>query len=288
MQLAGPLDGEIVGVDSMQVYRGLDIGTAKPGAADRAAVPHHMIDVVEPGTAYSVAEFQDAGRAALDEIVGRRRTAIICGGSGLHFRALVDPLEFPPTDDELRAELEAIRPEELVDELIDVDPEAARVVDLSNPRRVVRAVEIHRLTDQTPSERAGAEAALAVRRYRARIDFVALGVDPGDRLEQRVTARLDSMLEAGWPDEARRLAPDLGPTARLALGYRELIAVAEGEISLRDARAEILRATLALAKRQRTFFRRDPRIRWLPWHDEGERRLAAATEALEEAGVWNS
>ncbi len=288
MDLAIRLDGEIVSVDSMQVYRGLDIGTAKPTASDRARVPHHLVDIVGAGEAYSVAEFQAAGQAALAEIAGRGRTAIICGGSGLHFRALVDPLEFPPSDHRLRAVLESETHADLVAELLEADSDSPDRLDLANPRRVLRAVEIYRLTGATPSARAGSSVAAAVREYRPAIDFVALGVDPGDRLDSFVELRLDAMLEAGWVREAHRLVPVLGKTAAAAVGYRDLFEVAEGRASLDEGRRAALQATLALAKRQRTFFRRDPRIRWLAWDDDPQRRTVAAVSALEEAGAWTS
>ena len=185
MDLALRLEAEIVSVDSMQIYRGMDIGTAKPTSADRARVPHHLVDIVDPGEAYSVAEFQAAGRAALAEIAGRGRTAIMCGGSGLHFRALVDPLEFPPTDQRLRAALEGETHAALVAELLEADADLPDRLDLANPRRVLRAVEVYRLTGATPSARAGSPVAVAVREYRPAVECVALGVDPGDDPLQR-------------------------------------------------------------------------------------------------------
>ena len=288
MSLASRLDAEIVSVDSMQVYRGMDIGTAKPTAADRAAVPHHLVDVADPRDPYSVAEFQKAGRAALESIAASGRTAIVCGGSGLHFRALVDPLDFPPTDSDLRASLEVRDHESLIDELLEADPEAGRNVDLANPRRVMRAVEVHRLTGATPSERADSDAARAVKQYRSDIDVFALGVDPEDGLAGRVDRRLQAMFADGFVDEVRRLASWLGPTASLAVGYREVLEVVEGRRSEAEALSAAKRATVALAKRQRTFFRRDPRIRWLPWNDRREQREITALKVLEEDGKWIS
>ena len=288
MDLASRLGGEIVSVDSMQVYRAMDIGTAKPTRADRARVRHHLIDIVDPGEPYSVAEFQAAGRSVLVEIAARGRTAIVCGGSGLHFRALVDPLEFPPTDQIVRAALAKASHEALVMELREADSEAGERVDLANPRRVLRAVEIYRLTGATPSARAGSDVAAAVRAYRPVIEFVALGLDPGERLSSRVERRLDGMLEAGWMTEVSELAPFLGVTSALAVGYKELLEAAGGRLEPAEARRAALQSTLALAKRQRTFFKRDPRIQWLTWDDDPARRLAAAIFALEEAGVWTS
>jgi tRNA dimethylallyltransferase len=285
MALADRCGGEIVSVDSMQVYRGMDIGTAKPSAADRREVRHHLIDIAEPSREYSVAEFQQAGREALADIAARGRTAIICGGSGLHFRALVDPLDFPPGDEATRAELEAEGHRAVARRLLEADPEAASVVDMANPRRVIRGMEIYLLTGLTPSRRAATREAEAVRSYRPMIEFAAVGVDPGEALEARVTERLDAMLAAGWADEARRLEGRLGRTAAAAVGYDELIAAGS---DIGGARELIRAATLALAKRQRTFFRRDPRIHWLAWDDEPDILVASAEAALQEAGAWTS
>jgi tRNA dimethylallyltransferase len=275
---------EIVSVDSMQVYRGMDIGTAKPSIADRERVRHHMIDLVEPGEPFSVAQFQVQGRAALDGIAGR---SLVVGGSGLHLRALVDPLEFPPTDSALRAELETLDLEDLARRLLAVDPGAAAVVDMGNRRRVLRALEVVELAGETPTQRAGSVTARAVADYEPVIPVAIVGLDPGDELQQMVVARVDAMLDAGWPAEAAALADRLGPTAAAAIGYRELIDVAAGVETLQDARRIIVGATMALAKRQRTYFRRDPRVRWLPWQPGLMDRVGAVAAALEEA-KWSS
>jgi len=285
--LAERVGGEIVSVDSMQVYRGMNIGTAKVDAATAARVPHHLIDLADPDQPFTVAQFQHAGRAVIRELESRGCIAVIAGGSGLHFRALVDPLEFPPTDATIRAELEATDPAALVGELLLADPDADRRVDLANPRRVLRAVEILRLTGATPSLRANSGSARAVRDYTPLIAFRAVGLDPGDRLGPRVATRFDAMLADGLLDEVGDLADRLGPTARQAVGYKELLGVVAGEYDIEEGRSRAIQATLALAKRQRTFFRRDPRIRWLPWHDDAERRMRAAVAAIED-GVWNS
>jgi tRNA dimethylallyltransferase len=280
--------GEIVSVDSMQVYREMDIGTSKPDPATRWRVPHHLIDVAEPEESFTVAQYQAAGRSVLDALEAEGTPAVIAGGSGLHFRALVDPMSFAPTEPALRAELEAAAPADLVTELLAVDPHAATHVDLANPRRVVRAVETFRLTGATPAQRAGSPEAAALRSYTPRMPLVALGVDPGDSLPARVTSRFDAMLGAGLLDEVASLAPRLGRSARQAVGYKELIPVVAGRVSIETGRDAAIQATLALAKRQRTFFRRDPRICWLPWHDDPDQRAAAARRALEEVELWTS
>ena len=266
----------------MQVFVGMDIGTAKPDPATRARYQYRMIDVAQPSEEYTVAEFQTAGTAILDEAVGPGKNVVIAGGSGLHFRSLVDPLVFPPTDPELRAELEALPARELKDELTAADPEAAGVVDVANPRRVLRAVEILRLTDATPSARAASAEAEAVRSYRAIRPFAAIGIDAGPAIGERIEQRFDAMLAAGLVAEVSGLAPKLGRTAKQAVGYRELLSVVEGRGRLTAARREAIRATASLAKRQRTFFRRDPRIRWIPWHHDSREMLDPALEALAE------
>ncbi|MDH3731744.1 MAG: tRNA (adenosine(37)-N6)-dimethylallyltransferase MiaA [Acidimicrobiia bacterium] len=275
---------EIVSVDSMQVYRGMDIGTAKPSPAERHRVPHHMIDIVDPSDSFSVAEFQEQGRVALGAIAG---SALVVGGSGLHLRALIDPLEFPPTDSEVRAALEGLDLAGLGARLLAADPDAATVVDMANKRRVQRAVEIWELTGQTPTQRALSASAVAVESYES-IDPVAIvGVDPGAELEARIESRVDEMLATGWLEEVAALGDRLGPTASGAVGYKELAAVVKGERNLAEGRTAIVQATRALAKRQRTYFRKDPRIRWLPWRSSLSDRVADAATALKEA-KWNS
>lgn len=278
----------LVSVDSMQVYRGMDIGTAKPDADTRRRFDYRMIDVADAAEDYDVARYQREGRIALDQIAASNRSAVVVGGSGLYFRALVDPLEFPPTDAAVRAELEAMAFEDRVAELVAADPDAGTIIDLANPRRVLRAVEIHRITGRTPSERRATAGATAVRSFRPERSFVAVGVDPGERLVGRVMRRFDEMLDAGLLAEVEELAPSLGLHARQAVGYKELLPVTEGRRTIDEARRLAIAATTALAKRQRTFFRRDPRIRWLPWQDGGDERFETVVGEFEEGAAWTS
>jgi tRNA dimethylallyltransferase len=286
MRLAEEDGADIVSVDSMQVYRGMDIGTAKPDAGQRGRVRHHLLDLVEPEVTFTVADYQAAGFDVLDRLAAAGRPAILVGGSGLHFRSLVDPMHPAPTDPELRAKLEAAAVDDLVGELLRHDPDAGAVVDLANPRRVVRAVEVLRLTGATPSQRAGATPDLVD--YRPARPFVAVGIDPGDALAGRVDRRLEAMVDAGLLDEVRRLRHRLGRTARQAVGYRQLLAVIDGTASTEDGLAAARQATVALARRQRTFFRRDPRIRWVPWHDDISVRVQRARELLDREPAWTS
>jgi tRNA dimethylallyltransferase len=287
LEVAGWAAAEIVSVDSMQVYRGMDIGTAKPSAEQRGRVPHHLIDVAEPEDPFTVAQFQDLGRRALDLIGERGAPVLIVGGSGLHFRALVDPLEFPPHDPEVRAVVEALPVEEARRDLVVADPRSGEVLDLANPRRVARALEVWRLTGLTPSARAAASSAVAVRNYRPLLPLVAVGFDPGPLLAVRVASRLQAMVSGGLLEEVQRVAPRMGRTAAQAVGYKELLPTLRGEASEVEGIRRAVDATCALAGRQRTFFRRDPRIRWLEWDDDPGRRAAALTGLLEEAG-WTS
>jgi len=284
MLVADQVGAEIVSVDSMQVYRGMDIGTAKPTTVDRAQVAHHMIDIVDPIDAYSVAEFRIEARRSTGSVSA---PLLVAGGSGLHFRSLVDPLDFGPTDGAVRAELEGSDTETLRDALLAADPQAADHVDFDNRRRVVRALEIMQLTGATPSERADSPRAQAVRGYESEIPLVAVGVDAGDGLAARVEVRFDQMLDDGLVDEVTALMDTWGPTASQGVGYREIARVVVGGWSLDEGRQRSIEATTALARRQRTYFRRDPRIVWLQWHDDPEIVAAAALQVFQEAG-WSS
>ncbi|MGC2241969.1 MAG: tRNA (adenosine(37)-N6)-dimethylallyltransferase MiaA [Acidimicrobiia bacterium] len=279
VRLAERLSAEIISVDSMQVYREMDIGTAKPTMLERRGIPHHMIDIVDPHEEFSVAEFRAIGRRLLESSTAE--TMIITGGSGLHFRALVDPMSFAPTDRETRDALEVEDHETLSSRLLTADPEAGAHVDLANRRRVIRALEIHRLTGETPSRRAATAEAEDVRRYQSEIPFIGVGVDPGAELESRVDLRLERMRQGGLFEEVRRLAPTMGRTASHAVGYRELREVVAGTSDIDHAFTLAARNTKKLARRQRTWFQRDPRIRWIPWVGEVEARVARAVEALE-------
>jgi len=283
----------LVSVDSMQVYRGMDIGTAKPDRETRRRHTYHMIDVVDPADEYTVAEYQSAGTEHLDDLEASGTTAVIVGGSGLHFRALVDPLEFAPTSAELRSVLDATPGEHLTAELTAADANAGDHVDLANLRRVVRAVEVLRLTGETPSDRASTTAAAAVRSYEAVRPLVAIGLDPGPELAERIERRFDRMLTAGLVEEVDSLADRLGITAAQAVGYKELLRVVRGDSPLASARDAAIASTRSLARRQRTYFKRDPRIRWLVWDHDPDRRFAAVRTAIEEASAeeasaWNS
>ena len=277
LRFAEEIGAEIISVDSMQVYRRMNIGTAKPAVAEQARVRHHGIDLVEPSDSFSVADFQEVGRAALN---ASDAPMVIAGGSGLHFRALVDPMRFRPHDADVRADIEELSHREGVARLMALDADAGRHLDLANPRRVIRALEIAALTGETPTARASGPEQERLSRYESLFDFRAIALDPDLGLTRRVDQRLSEMLESGLLSEVADLAPELGRTARQAVGYKELLPVVAGEVPVEDGMEAARRATLALAKRQRTYFRRDPRLVWLPWSDSADERYRSAAEAL--------
>jgi tRNA dimethylallyltransferase len=277
IEIARAVGAEIISADSMQVYRGMNVGTAKPTVIERKGVAHHLIDVVEPEYEFSVADYRRLGR---DVIESSTVPLIITGGSGLHFRALVDPMSFAPTEVGLRAELEAKALEAVAAELTELDPDAWLHVDLANKRRVVRALEIARLTGETPSHRAQSAEAGDLRRYVPDIEFTAVGLDPGRVLDERIDQRLDEMRRGGLLEEVVGLQGSLGRTARSAVGYREILDHLSGELTLKEAFDAIGHNTRKLARKQRTWFQRDPRIRWIPWMEDESDRVERAMEII--------
>jgi tRNA dimethylallyltransferase len=264
LDLAEVLGGEIVNADAMQLYRGMDIGTAKTPPAQRRGLPHHQLDVLDVTEEASVAAYQEAGRSDVAQIAARGRRPVVVGGSGLYLRALLDDLSFPDTDPELRAELEARAESEgpglLHDELGRLDPDAASRIDRRNARRVVRALEVVRLTGRP-------FAASQPEEPRAVVPTVQLAIDvPRPELTDRIAARARSMFEAGLLEETRELLDrglETGRTARRAVGYAQAVAVLRGDLDLDEAVTATAVATRQLARRQLTWFRRDARIVWL-------------------------
>jgi tRNA dimethylallyltransferase len=263
LELAPRLGAEIVSADAMLVYRGMDIGTAKPTAAERARVPHHLVDVVDPAEDFSVARFQPMARAAIADVLARDRVPLLVGGSGLYFHAVVDDFTFPPTDPAVRRRLESEAAEVglpvLYERLAARDPAAAARIQPANLRRIVRALEVIELTGRPFSSFRGAMDA-PVSRYR----LAVIGLDPGpERLRARVAERVAAMADAGLVEEVRRLgAGPLSRTARQALGYKELLDAFERGGEVAAALDEVVARTRAYARRQLAWFRRDPRVRW--------------------------
>jgi tRNA dimethylallyltransferase len=271
LALARRLGGEIVAVDSMLVYRGMDVGTAKPSAEERRAVPHHLVDVADPAEPFSVARFQALAEEAIERITGRGRGVLLVGGSGLYYRAVVDELAFPGTDPGLRALLEAeavaLGPERLHARLADADPAAAAKMDPGNARRTVRALEVVALTGRPFSTFAAAWERFPAGRVRA------AGVRlPPAVLAGRIETRVHRMIEDGLAEEVRALL-DRGfarfLTSSQAIGYLEMAEHLRGRLSLEEAVRRTIRRTRALARRQMSWFRRDPRIRWFGAGAEG-------------------
>lgn len=277
MDIAERVGAEILSVDSMQVYRGMDIGTAKPSPAERRRVRHHMIDIVDPEQIYTVAQFRRAARLALHASSAEK--VLVVGGSGLHFRSVVDPMTFRASDPWVRKQVESEDLQALVAELLDADPDAGAHVDLANPRRVVRSVEALRISGLTPSGLASTEERRRFSAYEPELDFVGVALDRAD-LDERVGVRLADMRRLGLMEEVERLAPRLGPTASLAVGYQQLLPVVRGKMSVDGGFEAAEHATMRLVKHQRTYFRRDPRLRW--FQADSPHLLA---EVMEEMGL---
>jgi tRNA dimethylallyltransferase len=268
LALARAMDGEVVNADSMQLYRGMDIGTAKLTPAERQGVPHHVLDLWNVTEPASVAEYQHLARAAIDAILARGRTPLLVGGSGLYVRAVLERFDFPGTDAGLRASLEEelaqVGPEALHDRLRVRDPAAARRILPSNGRRIVRALEVLELT--------GGPFLAELPQPRPHYEAVQIGVDlDPELLDDRVRRRVEAMWEAGLVAEVRALAERglrEGRTASRALGYLQVLRhLDDPGYTEEQARADTVSATRRFVRRQRSWFRRDPRIRWLDGSD---------------------
>ena len=285
--VADRFGAHILSVDSMQVYCGMDIGTSKPSTETRDRIPHHMVDVADPSDEFTVTEFQNMARSVLDRL-GRHTRVVIVGGSGLHYRAVVDPMTFAPTDAAIRADIETMPTAQAREGLLGLDPDAAEHVDMDNPRRVTRALEIAKLTGETPTSRHGTPEAEAVRQYRPLIEHVALGLDADDEAHSRSDTRFDRMMADGLLAEVEALEPLLGRTAAQAVGYRELLSVIRGNQTVGEAVESAKAATRSLIKRQRTYFRRDPRIAWMAWQDDSDDRIETVIRHVERTTSWTS
>ena len=273
LTLAHALDGEVVNADSMQLYRGMDIGTAKLTPAEREGVPHHVLDLWEVTEPASVAEYQREARAAIDAILARGRTALLVGGSGLYVRAVLEHFDFPGTDAQLRARLEdelaRVGPEALHERLRTRDPAAAGRILPTNGRRIVRALEVLELT--------GGPFRAELPPPRPYYDSVQLGLDLDPAvLDDRLQRRVDAMWAAGLVAEVRTLAGRglrEGRTASRALGYHQVLRhLDEDGYPEEQARVDTVSATRRFVRRQRSWFGRDPRIHWL---DAADRDLTA-------------
>lgn len=265
LQLAEQLNGEIVNADSMQLYRGMDIGTAKLSLQERRGIPHHLIDVLDVNQDASVAEYQGWARSKIDQLLGSGKSVIVVGGTGLYVKAILDELNFPDTDPEVRARLseeaDRIGGDAMHERLGKLDPAAAAAIPKENLRRVVRALEVIEITGKPFTAnlpRAGAS-------YYPEAKQFGLVMDRDD-LKERIDRRVDLMWSEGFVGEVRALIEKgmtTGKTAKAALGYNQIISFLEGRISEAEAMEETKRATRAYARRQETWFSRDARIKWL-------------------------
>jgi tRNA dimethylallyltransferase len=278
LDLAERLGGEIVNTDAMQVYRGMDIGTAKLPPAERRGIPHHLMDLLDVAEPATVAEFQRWARDVIAECRHRGAVPVLVGGSALYTRAILDRFDFPGTDPAVRSRYDAalaeVGPEELHRRLADVDPDAAAGIMATNGRRIVRALEVIELTG-------GPFAATLPPPAYADPDTVQIGVDI-DRptLDARIAARVDRMWEQGFVEEVRILADRGlrdGLTANRALGYRQVLAFLDGQISEAEAREQTVAATRRFARRQDSWFRKDDRITWVAFDDPARVDTALAT-----------
>ena len=265
IKLSKLLNGELVGTDSMQIYRGMDIGTAKPTALELGDVRHHMLDLRNVQHSADVAEFQELARQSIEQIRKRDRLPIVVGGSVLYVNAVLDNFEFPGTNAEIRAKYELLLENEgaasLHSRLEVIDPDAASRISATNGRRIVRALEVNEITGK---------------RYQASLENVQefipscrVGLEIDRQvLDQRITMRIDSMFAAGFIQEVESLLDQglaQGVTARRAIGYSQVLSYLLGELSFDDARAQMIYATSKFARRQQRWFRQDPRIAWFAW-----------------------
>jgi len=281
LRLAEALGGEIVNADSMQLYRGMDIGTAKLTPAERAGVPHHLLDIWEVTEAASVSAYQRLARAVIGDVSERGRIPILVGGSGLYIRAAIDKLEFPGTDpllrDGLEAELADLGAGALHARLARADPAAAAAILPGNGRRIVRALEVIELS--------GRPFSATLPGYESLYPAVQIGLRlPRDELDRRIADRVSQMWQAGFVAEVRALAGrglGAGRTASRALGYAQVLRFLAGEWPEEQAAAETIRATRRFARRQEAWFRRDPRISWLAADDPAvaDRALAVLKQS---------
>jgi tRNA dimethylallyltransferase len=288
INLARALGGEVVNADSMQLYRGMDIGTAKEPEAAWQGVPHHLLDLWPVTRTASVAEYQALARAAIDDITARGRVPVLVGGSGLYVRAALDDLHFPRTDGGIRARLEdelsRLGPAALHARLATLDPAAAAAILPSNGRRIVRALEVIEISGRPFTATMPAYEAQAHSRPAVQIGLTL----PRPELDEAIAARVDQMWRSGFEAEVKGLVAlglREGKTASRALGYQQLLRYLDGELALDQARLETIKATRRFARRQESWFRRDSRIHWLNANrgprllDEALQRVKATADA---------
>ncbi len=279
LEVAELIDGEIINADSMQLYKGMDIGTAKLSVDERNGIPHHLLDTLTVEEDASVAQYQALARAAVDEIRTRNKAAIIVGGTGLYIKSIIDEMNFPETDPELRKKLESeaelLGAAELYSRLRLLDPEAAAAIEPANTRRIIRALEVIEVTGQPYSANLPSDTSL---RYPDAL-HIGLAMERSS-LAPRIEARVHRMWQSGLVAEVDTLIEAgllRGSTAQRAIGYAQVIAMRNGEISESKAIEETIVATRQYVRRQETWFKRDPRIQWI---GEDQPRLAFINQRL--------
>ena len=265
IKVALEIGAEIINADSMQLYRGMDIGTAKVSLEERQGVPHHLLDILDVSQTASVATYQEMARLKISEIWGRGNPAIIVGGTGLYIKSIIDEMNFPDTDPAIRARLESdaesLGAAALFARLKEVDPEAAATIDSANTRRVIRALEVIEATGKPYSANLPEDVS---NRYP---DAIHIGLEVSrEVLAPRIQSRVDKMWELGFVSEVKKLLGQgllKGATAQKAIGYSQIISLLNGEIAEAEARESTVTATRQYVRRQETWFKRDSRITWL-------------------------
>jgi tRNA dimethylallyltransferase len=279
LEVAELIDGEIINADSMQLYKGMDIGTAKLSVDERNGIPHHLLDILTVEEDASVAQYQSLARAAVDEIRSRNKAAIIVGGTGLYIKSIMDEMNFPETDPEFRRKLESeaelLGTAELYSRLRLLDPEAAAAIEPANTRRIIRALEVIEVTGQPYSANLPTDTSL---RYPDAL-HIGLAMERSS-LAPRIEARVHRMWQSGLVVEVDGLIEAgllKGSTAKRAIGYAQIIALRNGEITKSQAIEETIIATRQYVRRQETWFKRDRRIQWI---GEDQPRLAFINQRL--------
>lgn len=279
LEVAHKYNGEIINADSMQLYKGMDIGTAKLTLAERQGIPHHLLDILNVSQDASVASYQGLARAAVDQLRADGKTAVIVGGTGLYIKAIIDEMNFPETDPALRKKLEdeaeVLGTAELYSRLRVLDPEAADAIEPANTRRVIRALEVIEVTGKPYSANLPGDTSL---RYPDAL-HIGLAMERSS-LAPRIEARVQRMFDQGLVDEVKTLITQgllFGATAQRAIGYAQVISMINGDISEAQAIEETIVATRQYVRRQETWFKRDQRIQWI---GEGVPRLPFIDERL--------
>lgn len=259
VELARRVNGEIISADSRLVYKGLDIGTAKPDMDERFGIPHYMIDIVEPEVDYSVGLYANEARNIIEDIISRGKTPVIAGGTGLYFRILLENYDLPKInpDYELRETLSKLSFSELYEMLVNLDAEAAKLVVQNDKRRAVRFIEIVKLTGSPVSEARG------LKEPEFEVEWIGLNY-PREELYDRINRRVDLMIEQGLVDETKNLLAKHGRINNIinTIGYREITSYLDGELTLEEAKDKLKQNTRNYAKRQLTWFRKNPDIKW--------------------------